>query len=205
MSLSSKPSDMENLAFAHAIFKVVSEAVSTKNRDSLRGRQDAEVIANYIETGAKSFDIRISGTKVGTYSVRLSKPVHRTNLLVRDREAYLAWCVENGFAKSETTYKVKGSMDGWGKPERDALDLLVKTGALGVSTTVDTTSFTLEDARRHFEKTGELPDGCTVEVIDEPSAPIGTLLKVDPVLVAQAMGNGLPQAVAGLLAEGAEL
>lgn len=197
--------EMESLIIAQALYKVLSSAVSTKDPDSLRGRIDARAIENYLSTGAKSFDLKLNGTKVGTFTVRLSKPVHRNGILVQDQEAYLAWCVENGYAHAETTYKVKDSMDGWGKSERDALDLLLATGAIEATTVIDTSNFSLDSAARHFEKTGELPDGCTIEVIDEPSMPIGTLLKVDPALVAQAMGKELPNAVAGLLAEGAEL
>ena len=197
--------EMESLIIAQALFKALSAAVSTKDPDNLRGRIDARAIESYLATGAKSFDLKLNGTKVGSFTVRLSKPVHRNGILVQDQEAYLAWCVENGHAQAETTYKVKGSMDGWGKPERDALDLLLATGAIEATTVVNTSGFSLDSALKHFEETGELPDGCTLEVIDEPSVPIGTLLKVDPALVAQAMGKELPNAVAGLLSEGAEL
>lgn len=46
---------------------------------------------------------------------------------------------------------------------------------------------------------GELPDGYELERVEFPEAATGTTLKVDVQKVAQAMGNELPNAVAGLI------
>lgn len=197
--------DMERLAIAQALFKAISSVVSTKDPDSLRGRVDARAIENYKSTGAKSFDLTLNGTKVGSFSVRLSRAVHRVDFVVGDREACLRWCVENGLARTATTYEAVELDGGLDKSQVDALDLLLSTGALKGRAAVASPDLAIADAKRHFEETGELPDGCALELVDEPSVPIGTLLKVDPALVAQAMGNELSNAVAGLLAEGAEL
>ena len=205
MSDRRKLTEMESLIIAQALFKALSAAVSTKDPDSLRGRMDAEAIANYAKTGAKSFDLTLNGTKVGSFTVRLSKAVHRVDFVAADRDACLHWCVENGLAETVTTYEAASPADGWDEQQAHALDLLLSTGALRANTTVMSPDLAISDAKRHFEETGELPDGCRLEAVDEPSVPIGTLLKVDPALVAQAMGNELPNAVAGLLAEGAEL
>ena len=205
MSWKRELTDMERLAIAQALFKAIGSVVSTKDPDSLRGRVDAQAIANYKSTGAKSFDLMLNGAKVGSFTVRLSKAVHRVDFVAADREACLRWCVENGLAKTVTTYEASGPADGWDERQVDALELLLSTGALREMKEVRSPDIAISDAKRHFEETGELPDGCRLEAVDEPSVPIGTLLKVDPALVAQAMGNELPNAVAGLLTEGAEL
>lgn len=51
---------------------------------------------------------------------------------------------------------------------------------------------------------GELPDGCCAEQYDKPAQWLGTVLRVDKRSVAQALGDSLPSAVAGLLAGGVE-
>ena len=48
-------------------------------------------------------------------------------------------------------------------------------------------------------KQGELPDGYELDRVEFPEAATGTTLKVDVQKVADAMGNELPSAVAGLL------
>lgn len=53
-----------------------------------------------------------------------------------------------------------------------------------------------------LETAGELPDGYKFQEVVTPERTTGTTLKVDVQSVAQAMGNELPSAVAGLLEGG---
>lgn len=48
---------------------------------------------------------------------------------------------------------------------------------------------------------GFLPDGCRMVQVDEPARIKGTVLRVKPEKVAEALAGELPQAVTGLLAE----
>ena len=83
--------DIERLAILQAIYKAVGEAVDTKNPDSLRGQVDARYRELYYETGAKSYDVVMDGEKVGTYSMRFSKPTaedHHIELAITDREEF---------------------------------------------------------------------------------------------------------------------
>ena len=64
----------EKLIIEQAFYKAIAEDVATKNPDNLRGLVDAEYRALYEETGAKSFDAKLNGEKVGTYSLTISKP-----------------------------------------------------------------------------------------------------------------------------------
>ena len=65
--------DSERLAIAQAIYNHLGKLVSTKDPDSLRAQADREYKALFEQTGAKSFDVRVNGEKVGTYSVKVSK------------------------------------------------------------------------------------------------------------------------------------
>lgn len=64
----------EKLIIEQAFYKAIAEDVATKNPDNLRGIVDAEYKTLYEETGAKSFDAKLNGEKVGTYSLTISKP-----------------------------------------------------------------------------------------------------------------------------------
>lgn len=86
--------DTERLAFAQALYKAVSELVSTKNPDSLRSAVDGYYLKLYDETGAKSFNVTINGEDVGTYSLKFSKEQPqqtRTELEIYDFEELAKW------------------------------------------------------------------------------------------------------------------
>ena len=87
--------DLETLAVAQATYKVIAEAVSTKDPDSLRSTVDERILDSYRTDGVKSRDVRLNGEKVGTYSVRTKKA--RTDLIprVENLDAYKSWIVEN--------------------------------------------------------------------------------------------------------------
>lgn len=148
----------DELTLLQAIVNVCGDEVSTKNAGSLRSVCDREIIDAYEETGAKSYDRVMNGVKVGTYSVRVSKPKEETVLVIDDEDAFSDWCLRNGC---------------W-VPDKAA-------------------------AWEHLNTNGELPDGSHVESTEIPARVLGTTLKVDPVLVAQAFGSELPSKVAGLL------
>ena len=92
--------DMERLAIAQAVYKMVADAISTKDPDSIRGRCDAGMMDAYAADGTKSRDLRIGGEKVGTYTVRTAKAVHGSRIDVTDEDAYYAWADENGLMKA---------------------------------------------------------------------------------------------------------
>lgn len=87
-------SDMEKLAIAQAFMNAVGALTSTKEHGNLRDRVNAHMVELYDETGAKSFDVKLHGEKVGTYSLTVSRPTEsRTESLfgVADREAFAKW------------------------------------------------------------------------------------------------------------------
>ena len=94
--------DVEKLAIAQAFYSSVGELVKTKDPDNLRGRVDARFRELYEQTGAKSFDVRLFGGKVGTFSVVTTKEarsVERVELEVDDEDAFMAWALTNGYFK----------------------------------------------------------------------------------------------------------
>lgn len=91
---------IEQLAVAQAVYKLSAEQVSTKEPGNLRSEVDAHYREMFEQTGAKSFEIRIGDKKVGTYSVKVTKPKVQTVCDCYDQSAYLAWCEEHGFVKT---------------------------------------------------------------------------------------------------------
>ena len=86
--------DIEKLAFVQALYKGVSELVSTKDPDSLRSEVDRQFLEQYEQTGAKSFDVKINGHDVGIYSLKFSKEKPqetKTILTVKDYEQLARW------------------------------------------------------------------------------------------------------------------
>jgi len=163
---------MEQLAIKQALFKVLAADVDTKDPDSLRGYVSADIIGRYEQTGAKSYDLRIGGMKVGTMSVTVSKETD-----------------ERTERRFEVTDDAK--LDAWvrGDDAQQFWDAYI-------------TSHRAEFARWYFECMGELPDGCEMVEETIPAQPErvkGTTMRVDPKKVAKALGSELPGAVAGLL------
>lgn len=159
-------SDVEKLAIMQAIYTTAADYVSTKNPDSLRSDVDYEYKKLYELTGAKSFDVKVNDSKVGTYSIRMSKPKpseEKTTFEVDSYEELAKWvehCVSD--------------------------EALLNYVALHLK----------EFAQWHFESTGELPDCCSLNktvTAEEPPSYMGGTLKIDAQAVVSAMG-GLPNA-----------
>ena len=168
--------ELEQLAVLQALFNAVGEKVSTKNPDSLRSRIDEQYRALYEQTGSKSFDVKLLGDVVGTYSIRFSKDkASETKLIfeVQDHEKLARWL-----------YAPANEQVVW---EYVALNLA-------------------DFAEYYFTSTGEMPDGCDIRKQITPAvdkAYIGGMLKVDGESVANAIDLALP-GVAGLIAGGTD-
>ena len=91
-----EPDRLAQLAIFQALYKVVASAVSTKDPDNLRGQVDDDLMDMYAKTGAKSFDIRVNGEKVGTASVKTTKGKTETKLFIDDFDAYMDWLDTDG-------------------------------------------------------------------------------------------------------------
>lgn len=163
--------DTERLAFAQALYKSVSELVSTKDPDSLRSNVDRYYQAQYEKTGAKSFDLTINGEQVGTYSLKFSKEKDqetRTELEIYDFEELARWF--NNQPMERIMYYVALNLGDFARY-----------------------CFNVEGELPDGCRTREI---ITAAV---PKQCIGGMLKVDPPKVAQALHGQLGQSVAGLL------
>lgn len=167
--------DLEKLAFAQALYQKLGEIVSTKDPDSLRGLADEFYREMYETTGAKSFEVKIDGEKVGTYSVRVSKAKPSTteeHFTVTDEEKLSEW------VSREINYDLAASFV-FAHLERFA--------------------------GWYFTETGEVPYGCELEqtvTLAQPARYSGGALKVDPMAVLGAMQGKLGPSVAGILGGG---
>ena len=66
--------DAEKLAVAQAVYKAVGEVVSTKDPDSLRGRESARLLEQYQAEGIDRKRLMVNGVEVGTLSVTKQHP-----------------------------------------------------------------------------------------------------------------------------------
>ena len=90
--------NIQKLAIAQAFYKSVAELVKTGDPYNLRGAVDGEYRKLYESTGAKSFDMKLGGKKVGTFSVVTTKPTEstkRVDVNVLDDELFKVWAIEN--------------------------------------------------------------------------------------------------------------
>ena len=167
--------ESEQLAFCQALYSRLGSIVSTKDPNSLRSSVDEEYKALYESTGAKTFEVRIDDVKVGTYSVKVSKP--------RDAEI-----------KQQFVCYAKDMLKEWleHEPQPELERAFVEENIE-------------KYAEFYFNQTGELPFGCDIEqsvILAQPERYAGGMLKVDPPSVLKAMGNRLGASVAGLLGGG---
>lgn len=166
-----KAGKLEQLAIAQAFYNAFGKIVSTGVKDNLRGQVDKMMRDKYENEGAKSFDVRVNGKKVGTYSIIVSKPVHTTELRVVDHDSFAEWAVDNGYAHSEEVTVTNTVFD---KDERTILGDSMKNG--------------------------EIPDGCEWVTTDKDEAyKKGTIRGCNPGDIASAIGSALSDTAALLI------
>ena len=165
--------DTERLAIMQAFYKAAGEHVSTKAPGNLRASVDEHYKRLFEETGAKTFEMRVNGQKVGTYTVKVSQPkTAAARFEVVDPAELLPWVAE-----------------------APAEELAAFAAFLSD-----------EFAEWHFCQTGEVPRGCRMgaDQGQEGGKYMGGTLKVDPQLVAKALGAQLPEAMSLLLEGGVD-
>lgn len=95
---------VEKLAIAQAFYNSVGKMVSTKEKGNLRDQVNAYFEEVFNATGAKSFDVKLLGEKVGTYSITVSKAKPSEinyEIAVDDWEAFGRWAHERGYTVVE--------------------------------------------------------------------------------------------------------
>ena len=172
-----KPTDLERLALFQALYKKVGKEVNTSGGDSLRNRVDSYFYEQYLETGAKSYDVNLLGETVGNYSLRFSKPTQqetKVELAVTDYIELAKWL--------------------------DGVSEAYEINLLKVYVGMDLKAY----ADWYFEQTGECLPGTQVEQVIIPAQDkqyIGGVLKVDVEKVAHACDaaqlNGVSQLLLG--------
>lgn len=94
--------DVEKLIVEQAFLNAVAKDTRTKTPDNLRGRVDAMMEDAYYNNpmAGRSFDLKLFGEKVGTYSMTVSKGKPQQTdmtLEISDRDGFMAWAEENGY------------------------------------------------------------------------------------------------------------
>lgn len=165
--------DIEKLAIAIAIEKSLAEITDGKKRDSLRATINRQMLQAYELDHTSKKEIWVNGQPVGHIRVQ-------TN----------AKKIDDTFERFEVI-----SMD-----------------SLRAFDDVDFHEYTARWLERHisdiahdyFFDTGEMPDGCDMVTYQTtPAEPKPTVyISVKPELVADALRDGLPAAIAGLITDG---
>lgn len=195
-------SEKDQLIIAQAFWKVIAKAVDTKDPDSLRSRVDAAMRQLYESTGGKTYDMMLNGMKVGSYGLRFSKEVHERRLRIDDDLAFCRWAWRNGLAKKQILLAI--DVEDWMPENLVDIEYMITEETWRSGVAQEHYVLDREDALAEAAKNGEVPDGCVVEAIDEPARLIGSTLRIEPQLVARALGESLPSAIAGLLPTGGE-
>lgn len=168
--------EIEQLAIEQALYNIIGADLKAGNPDNLRGRVNGRYIELYEQTGATGFEVRLNGSKVGTYGFNKTKaePARQvTRIVVEDYDALRAYDDDNW-------------LDWIGRWTLDHIGELAREY-------VDETGEVLPGMAVHVEEIPAKPEGVR---------PNGTL-RVYPEKVAQAMGPSLGETVRGLL-EGGE-
>lgn len=170
---------MERLAVFQALYNKIGKEVSTKG-NSLRARADEYFYDMYQQTGAKSYDVKVLGETVGTYSLRFKKPT-QTEVV---KELQVTDYVE----LAEHFDKLTDSYELYMLKQYVAHDLEAY-------------------AKWYFEQTGECMPGTEFVgrfVEGHPKQYDGGILKVDAEKVAEACERGQLQGISQLLLGGGD-
>lgn len=165
---------LESLSTAQAVYKAVSEVVSTKSPTSLRHALDTAARIRYERGGQSKWTARTCGQKVGEYLVSVTKEQpeqHRPTYKVVDADVFKRWLATD---------------DGQGYVWSYVYQHLGEIAQLAFADGV-------------FADGCDVVDEVTPAV---PSKVRSCVLKVDGRKVAAAMGESLPTAVAALVGEG---
>lgn len=94
--------DLEVLAVAQTIFKSISEELETaaKGGQGMRARADLALLDAYERGGVDRVSLGIAGVKVGTMTLKVAQSPD-----VVDADAFDAWMLENGHAKTVRTVR----------------------------------------------------------------------------------------------------
>ena len=94
----------DEIILAQALFNALGNMVSTKSTNNIRYNDDQDLLELYESTGAKSFDRRINGVKVGTSSIKVEPEKTKFILNIEDQDAFDDWLLKTGFGRQEIVY-----------------------------------------------------------------------------------------------------
>lgn len=94
----------DDIILAQALYSKLGKFVSTKSDNNLRSEDDRSLLQLYDTTGAKSFERKINGVKVGTSSIKVAPEKEVIDITIEDEEAFNQWLIETGIGKRTVSY-----------------------------------------------------------------------------------------------------
>ena len=101
----------DEIILAQALFNALGKMVSTKSTYNMRFDDDQNLLELYESTGAKTFDRRINGVKVGTSTIKVEPEKSKFMLNVVDQDAFEKWLLETGMGRQEIVYNEQEIFD----------------------------------------------------------------------------------------------
>ena len=83
--------EVEWFLFLKMMRDAIGKELDTGNASNMRGQVDAVYRKLWEQTGGKSFEMRMRGNKVATYSVKTTKERHKTVYDLEDATAFGDW------------------------------------------------------------------------------------------------------------------
>lgn len=185
---------MDALAVMQALYSAIGEALATGKNGGrgLRAAVDSYVIDQYKTNGAKTYDLNVSGCKVGTVSVTTPKTP-----LVDDCDAYRQWLVDNGYSRRIRVVDTDSMDDAQLEEMADLVAEHIDPDLVHErwwSEEVPAQYVARVGRMAVYRPTGEVITG--LEYSDEPS---GTTVRVDARKVAEALSLDGRSYLAGLI------
>lgn len=90
-----KMTPREKFILAQAFYKSIGKELKTGEVGNARWRFESALEDDYRSTGARSFEMRIGKTKVGTAFRDVRKAAQKPSLEIVDEESFRKWAIEN--------------------------------------------------------------------------------------------------------------
>lgn len=101
----------DEILLAQAMYKALGNIVSTKSENSLRAQDDKDLIELYETTGAKTFDRKVNGVKVGTSTIKIQPAKDVCDLTITDKKIFDKWLLDTGIGKTQVVFDEKNLYD----------------------------------------------------------------------------------------------
>lgn len=96
--------EVEWFLFLKMVRDAIGKELDTKNKSNMRGQVDAAYRRLWEQTGGKTYDMRMRGRKVATYSVKTKHEAHKTVYDLADADAFGDWLLSGDGTHAATLW-----------------------------------------------------------------------------------------------------